>query len=68
VPIECAGVPVQPGDLVVGDADGVVVVPRSVEGEVLGLAFDKVRGERATLHDLRRGDSLAEVFARYGIL
>jgi regulator of RNase E activity RraA len=68
VPIECAGVPVAPGDLIFGDADGVVVIPRAVEAEVLRLAFEKVTGERNTLRDLQRGDSLADVFARYGIL
>jgi regulator of RNase E activity RraA len=67
-PVECAGVRVEPGDLVVGDADGVVVVPRAVEGEVLARAFAKVEGEDRTRADLERGDTLAEVFARYGIL
>ena len=68
VPIECAGVRVRPGDLIFGDADGVVVVPQAVEGEVLRLAFEKVQGERNTLRDLEAGDSLGAVFARYGIL
>lgn len=67
-PIECAGVPVRTGDLIFGDADGVVVVPQAVEGEVLRLAFEKVKGERNTLADLQRGDALGVVFARYGIL
>jgi 4-hydroxy-4-methyl-2-oxoglutarate aldolase len=68
VPVECAGVKIEPGDLVFGDADGVVAIPKAVEDEVLRLAFDKVRGERDTLRDLQRGDRLADVFARYGIL
>jgi regulator of RNase E activity RraA len=68
VPIECAGVPVAPGDLIFGDADGCVVIPQKVEAEVLALAFEKVTGERNTLRDLQRGDKLADVFARYGIL
>jgi regulator of RNase E activity RraA len=68
VPIECAGVPVVPGDLIFGDADGVVVIPRAHEEEVLRLAFEKVSGERNTLLDLQAGHSLGEVFARYGIL
>jgi regulator of RNase E activity RraA len=59
---------VAPGDLIFGDADGVVVIPQAVEAEVLHLAFEKVTGERNTLRDLQRGDSLADVFARYGIL
>lgn len=68
VPIACAGVPITSGDLIFGDADGVVVIPKSVEANVIALAFEKVTGERNTLHDLQRGDKLADVFARYGIL
>ena len=68
VPIECAGVAVASGDLVFGDADGVVVIPQAREAEVLKLAFDKIKGEKNTLKDLQRGDKLADVFARYGVL
>ena len=68
VPIECAGVPIAPGDLIFGDADGVIVIPKTVEAKVLELAFEKVTGEHNTLRDLQRGDKLADVFARYGIL
>ncbi len=68
VPVACGGVMVNTGDLVFGDADGVVVIPKRVEDEVLRLAFDKIKGEKNTLADLERGDKLADVFARYGIL
>jgi len=68
VPVICAGVAVSSGDLVFGDADGIVVVPQTVEKEVLRLAFEKVQGEKNTLADLQRGDLLADVFARYKIL
>ena len=68
VPIQCAGVRVEPGDIVFGDADGVVVVPQSREREVIGLALEKVRGENDTRDALLRGETLASVFARIGIL
>jgi 4-hydroxy-4-methyl-2-oxoglutarate aldolase len=68
VPIECAGVAVTSGDLVFGDADGLVVVPHAAEEEVLRLAAEKLRGERDTLAELRAGKTLREVFDRYGIL
>jgi regulator of RNase E activity RraA len=68
VAIECAGVSVRSGDLIFGDADGVVVIPQGVEAEVLDLAFKKVAGERDSLRDLQAGQPLGEVFARYGIL
>ena len=67
-PIVIGGVAARSGDLVFGDADGVVIIPRAIEDEVLRLAFEKVQGESKTLHDLERGDKLADVFSRYGIL
>lgn len=68
VPIECAGVRVEPGDLVVGDADGVVVIPRAIEEVVVRRALDKVEREDSTRMELERGDRLRDVFARHGIL
>jgi regulator of RNase E activity RraA len=68
VAIECAGVRVEPGDLVFGDVDGVVVVPRRLEEEAVARAFEKVDGEDATRAELAQGAKLADVFARRGIL
>ena len=68
VPVEVAGARVAPGDLVFGDADGVVVVPRAVEGQVVAAALAKVAGENATREALARGEKLADVFKRHGIL
>jgi len=68
VPVRCAGVKVASGDLVFGDADGVVVVPQAIEQQVLALAFEKIKGEKRTLEGLRAGEKLGDVFARFGIL
>ena len=68
VPIECAGVTVNPGDLVFGDADGVVVVPQPVARQTVQRALGKVEGEDRTRDELRKGARLAEVFEKYGIL
>ena len=68
VPVECAGVRVRPGDLIFGDADGVIVVPRTVEAEAIAAAFEKLAGERSTLADLQAGLPLGQVYAKYGIL
>ena len=67
-PIRCAGVRVSSGDLIFADADGVVVVPQAVEDQVIALALDKLKAERRSLEDLRAGQTLAEVFGKYGIL
>jgi 4-hydroxy-4-methyl-2-oxoglutarate aldolase len=68
VAVEVAGVHVAPGDLVFGDADGAVVIPRAIERETLTQAMEKLAGETRTEEALARGERLADVFARYGIL
>ena len=67
-PIRCGGVTIAPGDLVMGDADGVIVVPQAVEDEALRRAFAKVAGENTTRDELIEGAKLAEVFAKYRVL
>jgi regulator of RNase E activity RraA len=68
-PIELAnGVRVEPGDLVFGDTDGVVVVPRGREKEVLQAALEKVTGENKVRSAIESGMSAAEAFERFGIM
>lgn len=66
--IPIGGVAVADGDLVVADADGCVVVPAAVEEEVVRLALEKVSGEDTMRDILRKGASIRDVFAEYGIL
>jgi len=68
VPVELSGVRIHPGDLVVGDLDGVVVVPRAVERQILELAHEKVTKEDHTREELEQGSLLADVYAKYGVL
>jgi regulator of RNase E activity RraA len=68
VPVECGGVLVRPGDVVFGDYDGLVVIPREVEEEAIRRAQEKVVGENKAREDLARGDLLRDVYDRYGVL
>jgi 4-hydroxy-4-methyl-2-oxoglutarate aldolase len=68
IPIRCGGVLVYPGDLVVGDYDGIAVIPKKVETQVLDLAFDKATKENRTRDELMRGKLLREVYDKYGVL
>lgn len=68
VPVNCGGVWVSPGDLVFGDADGVIVVPREVEAEVIGKALDKAEQERRMVDELRAGVSIVDVYRKYRTL
>lgn len=66
--IEVEGVKVQPGDLIFGDLDGVVVVPQQVEAEVLEKALEKAAGEKVVRNAIESGMSSTEAFDKYGIL
>ena len=58
-PISCGDIAVRPGDLVVGDADGVVVVEREKAASLLPLAAKKVADETARIADIRQNKDLA---------
>ncbi|QEH42732.1 RraA family protein [Chitinophaga sp. XS-30] len=68
VPVRCGDVIVRPGELIFADFDGVVVVPREVEDQVLEMAKEKVEKENQSRADLLNGDSLRAVYNRYGVL
>ena len=67
-PIPVGGVAVAPGDLVLADEDGCVVVPAALEEEVVAKAFEKVAGENTIRDILREGASIRKVFEEHGIL
>jgi regulator of RNase E activity RraA len=58
VPIACAGVPVFPGDIVVGDEEGVVVIPRHLAAEVAQPAAEQEELERFVLKKVEGGAAL----------
>lgn len=61
-PVACGGVVVRPGDLVIGDADGVTVVPFEKVDETLEKAEAILAKEARALASLAEGGSLAEVY------
>src|SRR5215469_14680586 len=56
--ISCAGVTVQPGDIIAGDADGVIVVPRHLAREVAQDAAEQERQERFIAEQVGRGEPI----------
>jgi len=68
VPVEIDGVRFAPGDLVLADADGVVVVPQRVEAEVIAAAWKKVHAENEVRDAIRGGMTATEAFRKYGVL
>jgi len=55
LPISCGGTVVAPGDIVIGDRDGVVVVPRAQAAEVLDLVRALVRKEEQRVAEIQSG-------------
>ncbi len=68
VPVEISGVVVRPGDYVVGDRDGVCIVPLEVSAEVFEKAFEKARGERVVHKNILAGMPAKTAFDVYGIM
>lgn len=67
-PLEVGGVWIEPGDLVFGDLDGVVVIPRRLEREVIDRALEKARGEKVVRKAIEGGMSATKAFRKFGIL
>ena len=56
VPVVCAGANVRPGDVIVADVDGVVIVPRAAAAEVAKLASERFAKESKTRQRLKSGE------------
>ncbi|MNE47107.1 4-hydroxy-4-methyl-2-oxoglutarate aldolase [compost metagenome] len=63
VPVTCGGVPVQPGDLVMADDNGVLILPPAVIADVIDQAQASDRAEPGLLVRLRAGERLESVLA-----
>ncbi len=67
-PIEMESVRVNSGDIVFGDVDGVLVVPREAEEEIFMGAIEKARGEKLVQTAIEQGMSASEAFKKFGIM
>lgn len=67
-PIDCGGVTVATGDIVVADSDGAAIVPAHLAAQVVELAEIKAAKEDEVREALRRGERVQDVFARIGVM
>jgi len=68
VPVSCGDVLVHPGELIFADFDGIVVIPKKAEQDVLQKALEKVGKENLSRKELVSGKTLREVYDKYGVL
>lgn len=67
-PITIDGINTKNGDWILGDLDGVVIIPSEVAEEAIRLANEKMNGENTVREELAQGIPVADVFKRHGIL
>ena len=67
-PVICGGVPVAPGDFLIADIDGVVVVPQFAIDEVFAAANKRALGENHVLIDLKAGSTVREAWDKHHLL
>ena len=68
LPVRCGDVDVAPGDLVLADTDGIVVVPDGVHEPAVSRANQRAGTESSVLDQLLAGRSIGEVWTTYGVL
>ncbi len=68
VPVEIDGVRFCPGDLVVADEDGIVVVPRAIEEQIVRSAWEKVHAENEVRDAIKAGMKATAVYRKFGVL
>jgi 4-hydroxy-4-methyl-2-oxoglutarate aldolase len=66
--IELEGIVIEPGDLVFGDRDGVVIVPNDLVDQVLTEALQKARTEKTVRRKIEEGMGATAAFDEYGVL
>jgi len=66
--VEIAAVHVRPGDLVFADIDGVLIVPRERERDIVSAALQKARGEKLVRKEIEAGATASAAFRKYGVL
>ena len=66
VPIACGGVPVNPGDFIVADLMGVVVIPLARAAEVVRLAAEQALREENTRAWVKQGKTIEDLLAEFG--
>jgi 4-hydroxy-4-methyl-2-oxoglutarate aldolase len=68
IPIEIGGIRIRPGDILFGDRDGVLVIPREAEREAITLALEKAETENKVRLAIEGGMSTVEAFERFGVM
>lgn len=67
VPVEIGNININPGDLIFGDIDGVVVIPKEIEEKAVSVTLERVRGEKDTRYAVENGMSAVDAVEKFGV-
>jgi regulator of RNase E activity RraA len=68
IPIEIECVKIAPGDIVFGDQDGVLIIPKNAEREAISRALEKAGKENLVKRAIQQGTSTVEAFEKFGVM
>lgn len=68
VPVEIDSIAIQPGSIIFGDLDGVLVIPREIEEEAISQALEKARQENLVRKALEEGMGAGDAFRHFGVM
>ena len=68
ISVEIAGIRIEPGALLFGDCEGVLVIPKTVEEEVIVKSLEKAATENAVEDAIKGGMSTVDAFKAYGVM
>ena len=68
VTVKIAGIRIEPGALLFGDCEGVLVIPKAVEEEAIANSLEKAAMENTVEDAIKRGMSTVEAFKTYGVM
>ena len=68
IPITIGGVKIFPGNLVFADLDGIIVIPKAVEEEVINEVIRRINTENVVREELAEGKTMAEVWSKHHVL
>lgn len=66
-PVEIGNIKINPGDLIFGDIDGVVVIPKEIEEKAIAVTLAKVRGEQDTRAAIEKGMTAVDAIKNFGV-
>ncbi len=65
--VEIGNIAINPGDLIFGDIDGVVVIPKAIEEKAISITLDRVRNEKDTRDAIENGMSAVDAVSKFGV-